>query len=222
MALVFPRAMPLLGASTNLFEPDRADFMNREASGRLGAMAAGFPIWRGEWTLGQAISRELSDEWRAFVASLDGAARLFYGYDVERRVPKAHPNLSAEFGGWNGQAGGWSQAIGGDGQAVLAMTGIIPGVKLGLGDYVGFRWTTGGQQRRALVRCIEAAAASGGGVLAVTVTPAVPTVVPGDAIAYLIEPNCLMRIDPRQTSISAMDRRAKVGARIVAYQDLLP
>lgn len=218
MTISFPRAMPALGVGQQTFEPDRADFLTRNQAGRLGGVTAGFPLWKASWTLAGALSTAQSDEWRAWLASLRGSQNLFFGHDVERRYPAAYPGGFAALG-WSGDAASWSQAITG-GMAVLTLTGLAAALALGPGDYIGFRWTTGGAQRRALVRSLEAVTASAG-VAAVTVEPPVPTVVPVGAVAYLAQPDCLMRLDPAQTQLGAMGRKRVVGGTITAYQDLL-
>ena len=112
-------------------------------------------------------------------------------------------------------------------RTLLTLNGLPKNLRLSIGDYVGFSWTTSGAQRRALVRALEAKTADSSGVIsAMQVTPAVPggaaTVVPGSATAYLNEPTCIMRLDPRQTSIGKMDGLMRGDLRVVAMQDLRP
>lgn len=219
MTLSFPCAMPAKGCGQQTFEPDRADFLTRAGGGRLGSMSAGFPIWKASWTLGGSMGAADSDLWRAFVASLQGSSNLFYGKDVERPYPKAYPNGFAALG-WSGDCSAWSQSVVA-GVPVLAVTSHA-GLIIGPGDYVGFRWTTGGLARQSLVRSLEAVTADGSGHASFAITPAVPALTPGTAVAYFANPTCLMRMDPRATQLSDMDRRRAIGGTIVAFQDLLP
>jgi len=210
--------MPAAGVGGQRFELQRADFLAPERKGRIGAMAAGFPLWTAEWTLPAAMGQAGSDEWRAFVTSLEGPLRLFLGKEYGRRFPRAYPQ---GFGGsFDGAAASWSQAIT-DGQAVLSLGGLPAGLVLAPGDYVDFRWTTGGEARRTLVRSLSSGVASGGGAVSLVVAPAVPALTPESAVAHLDDPACLMRLSP-QTEISAMDRRRVAGARILGVQELLP
>lgn len=224
----FPRDMPATGVARQVFEPQRVDYGSPENGGRNGAMAAGFPLWLAEWTLGQGMGPALSDEWRGWLASLRGAGRQFYGRDVGRPYPKAY---LTGFGGMTRAGGGafdgstltWSQTIGSDGQALLDLTGLPAALQLGVGDYVGFRWETEGQPRRALVRALEAQAATGGGAINdLSVEPPATAVVPPTAVAYLNNPVCLMRLVTSGTKVTPMDRRRVAGATITALQDLLP
>lgn len=227
MALVFPLTPPASGPASQTFEPKRLDFLAPEASGRLGAMSGAFPLWSAEWSLGQALSQDLSDQWRAFLSALEGPRRLFLAHEYGREFPRAYSRgfggmATAGGGAFSGAAGSWSQSIASDGQALLTLTGLPAGLALAAGDYVDFRWTTSGQARRSMVRALAAATADGSGVVSgMVVTPAVPTITPGSAVAHLDNPACLMRLSP-QTQISPMDRRRIAGARIQAIQDLLP
>lgn len=225
MTILFPRTMPAIGVGAQRFELQRFDYLAPERNGRLGALRAGFPLWAGDWTLAAGIGPANSDEWRAFIASLEGPARLFLGREYGREHPRAYPNgfdgmARAGGGTFDGSALAWSQAIT-DGRARLSLTGLPAGFLIGPGDYVDFRWTTGGEGRRSLVRTLEDATANGAGALSVDIAPAVPALTPALAVAHLDSPACLMRLAP-QTDISAMDRRRVAGARIVALQELLP
>lgn len=212
--------MPLVGCGQQGFELSRVTFTGRQNSGRLGGIQAGFPLWQGTWTLATSLTPELSDEWRAWADSLGGNQELFLGHDVERLFPKAYPR-GFDALSWSGDCSSWSQDVTGK-KAVLTLHGVPPGLQLGMGDYVGFRWTTLGEDRRALVRCLDAATASGGGVIVVTINIAVPTVTPSGAVAHLANPECLMRLDPANTQLTPMGRRRTIGGTIVALQDLLP
>lgn len=228
MALTFPRAMPSAGPAQQVFEPQRPNFETAEAGGALFGIAAGVKRWRGEWTLGRALSGTLSDEWRAFIGSLDGAARAFLGREFGRTFPRLYPNgftglTRAGGGAFDGSLTSWSQTITADSQALMTLNGLPAGFQVSIGDLIDFRWTTLSTARRHLVRAQEAATANGSGVIAnLTVDPPIHVlVVPVDAVAHLDDPACVMRLTS-ETEITAMDRRKVAGARIVAMQDLRP
>ncbi len=225
MTITFPRAMPVSGPGDQVFEPARVDFETLEAGGRVNSVAAGLPRWRAEWTLAGVLTQAQSDAWRAFLASLDGSQRTFLGFEYGRELPRGYPQgfaglARAGGGGFDGTATSWSQAISGDGQATVTLNGLPAGFALGDGDYVDFRWTTGGVARRSLARSLVAVTASGGGVAAFPVTPAVPALTPGDAVASLDHPACVMRLVTDQTKVTPMSRRRVIGASIVAVQDI--
>lgn len=223
MTLSFPRDMPNLGEAQS-FELDRVDFRSREGSGRQGAISGGQPLWRMEFQIG--IGKvQTSSLARAFVTSQEGGKRLFYGYDLARKLPFAYRFGTAWADlGWNGIASSWSQSVatGGDndGLATLTLNGLPPGLVITENDYVGFKWTNGaGAQRRALVRFAEAGVANGGGVFSGVISPAVPTLVPSGATATMNRPDCLMRLDMDQTKIGMQDFLARSPVTIAALQD---
>lgn len=227
MTITFPRAAPVSGPSQQVFEPQGVDFDTAETGGAAYGVAAGFPRWQAEWTLG-TLSQALSDEWRAFLASLKGSQRSFLGFEYGRRFPRAYPGgfagmTKAGGGDFDGELTSWSQTIGSDGQALVTLNGLPASFALARGDYMDLRWTTLGVERRHLVRMLEAATADGSGVIAgISVEPAIHVlVVPEDAEAHLDEPACVMRLLP-ETQVTAMGRRKVLGGRVVARQDLRP
>lgn len=229
MALVFPRAMPAAGIGQQVFEAMQINMETAEAGGALYGVSVGLKRWRAEWTLAAALQQTDSDEWSAFIASLDGAKRTFLGADIARPFPKLYPNgfaglIRAGGGAFDGSFTSWSQTITADGQALLTLNGAPAGFALSTRDYVGLRWTTSSIQRRHKVRALEGGVANGSGVIAgLTVDPPVHvTVVPGSAVAHVDNPSCVMRIIPSQTQVTEMDRRARIGAKIVALQDIRP
>jgi len=222
MALTFPRAMPTGGVDSQGFEISRVDFLSPRGDGRLNSVSAGFPLWRMTVTLNNADVDE-TDEWRAWVPAQRGASRMFFGRDLTRPFPKAYPKgfdgmIRAAGGAFTGAASSW--AVNAD-RDVPTLSGLPANLALGRNDYVGFKWTTGGSARRALVRVMEPASASAGGIWSGAVEPAVPNIVPGTAVAYLDNPDCLMRLVPDQTSIGEIDTLHSAGGTIVALQDLL-
>ena len=223
MALSFPLALPSAGFDSNRFEPRRMDFLAPEMSGRVGAMGGGWPLWEAEYQLG-GMTEETADEITAFKDALRGPQRLFYGRDLKRPFPRAYPDGFAGMA----RAGGGSFAAGtastwsvNGARDVLTLTGLPANFVISKRDYVGFSWTTGGQQRRHLVRAVEAVQANGSGVAVVTVEPAVHAVVPSGATAVLANPDCLMRLTP-ETRLGAVDLTGSVSGVIQAVQVILP
>lgn len=218
------RAMPPAGPRAQMFEPDRVDYASPETGGQVGAIAAGFPVWRAMWTLGR-LGEARSDEWRAWVASQRGAGRLFLGRDYARTFPRAYPAgfaglMRAGGGAFNGAATSWGQSIDAEGTATITLGGLPAALALAVGDYLGFKW---GDGRRAMVRAVQPAVASGSGVLAVAVEPPVFAVVPAGATAHLDSPCCLMRLITDETRLEGIDRGLGItGGVIAGRQVLLP
>lgn len=224
--MTYPIELPRNIAAQQAFELQRVDYLSPEAGGRLGAIAAGNPLWTATWNIGK-IGTAKSDEIRAWVARMRGPMRTFFGYDVARIYPKLYPK---GFGGMSRAGGGaftgpaltWSQTIDAEGDAILELSGLPAGFSIEVGDYVGFRW--GSALRRTLARAIERTDADGAGVASLRVEPPVPTlVVPPDAVAHLDNPFCVMRLVPDQYELGPIDRRLSItGGRITAVQDLRP
>lgn len=221
--------MPVTGVGGQVFEPMDVNLESSDVGGALYAVGVGAKRWRAQWSLAQALSMAGSDEWRAFVTSLNGSARTFLGHEFGREFPLLYgagfTGLTRAGGGaFDGSLTSWSQTIGGDGQALATLNGLPAGFALSRGDYLDFRWTTSSVPRRHLVRALEAATANGSGVIAgVSVDPPILSrIVPSDAVGHLDNPACVMRLMTSQTTVSAMDRRKVAGGSIVAIQDLRP
>lgn len=227
-----PLEMPASGAALQAFEPQRIDYAAPEAGGRVGGVQAGFPLWMATWSLGR-IGEDTSDEWRSFMLELRGAIRTFYGRDLRRPYPKAHIrgfSRMTKVGGtpFTGAASSWSESINADGDSLVTLNGLAPGLILGTGDYVGFRWDATGEgagnmRRRAMVRVVRGGGgmANASGTVIVRSEPPIPACVPGSAIAHLDRPACVMKQLTAESKLDPIDRRGAVrGGTLVAIQDL--
>lgn len=224
MAIVYPRPIPDVGASSVSFEPSGVDYLSPETGARIGAMAAGWTIWGLKVSLANMEQRD-ADIWRAWLATLRGARRLFLGRDLSRPGPRFHAS-GIPFGP---QPSGWSQTITSDGDAILRLTGLQRASVISIGDYIGFKWDAEGAApgtfgRRALVRACEPAIVGADGTAAMTVEPPVHNIVPAGAMAHLDEPACLMRIVTGSTQLGeqVLGDYTSSGGAIEAIQDLLP
>ncbi|WP_125469934.1 hypothetical protein [Caulobacter vibrioides] len=224
----YPLAMPDTGPASLRFDPKRVDYISPKAGGRLNAVSAGVPLWYGRWELGGSIGARRSEIWQAFVDQLDGPRRYFLGCDHFRPMPLAYlasgmTGLVRSGGGaFDGSATSWSQTIAADDQPLLDLAGLPPGFVVSIGDYVGFRWQTGGEDRRHLVRAQQAAVASAGGaIVGLAIRPAVHTVVPVNAVAHFDKPACLMKLIPDETDLGSKDRRGSLSGVVAGIQDLI-
>jgi hypothetical protein len=222
-----PIEMPTLYVAQQEFKLQRVDYMAPEASGRIGGVQAGMPLWSGAWTLGR-MPEDDSDDWEAFVDGLRGAARRFIGRDLKRQYPKLYPDGFGAFGAFTGQASSWSQSIvtGGDCQLTLHLGAAASGLVLSKRDGIDFRYnatetSVAGLAWRALVRVVSGGTANGSGVVTVTVEPPIPTAVPGSAVAHIDEPGCVMAPVNDQTTLGPIDRLYSInGGQIVGVQDI--
>lgn len=219
--------MPTTGIVSMSFEPRRVDYLSPETGGRLGAVTAGFPLWRMQLRLG--VTFDLADEeWSAFMLALRGSQRRFKAIDLRRRAPRATPQVEA--------TSVWEQTIDADGNALLALGDLIPASVLSTKDYIGFRWDAAGsdpgsKDALALVRVVGSATTLGGqgiadgtGAATVMVEPPVPTIVPGDAEAYFYDAGCLMKLVPGNSQLgdSVLGDHTEQGGTIEAVQELIP
>jgi len=227
-----PLEMPTSGASQQEFEPQRVDYGAPEASGRIGGVQAGFPLWMGVWTIGR-IGAAKSDDFRAFMLELRGATRRFLGRDLGRPYPKEHIGgfagmTRAGGGAFDGTALDWSETINADGDSEVTLTGLPAGLVLSTGDYIGFTWAAtdddvAGLDWHAPVRIIRdgGGTADGTGEVTVKSEPPIPSAVPGSATAYLNQPACVMALIADKTKLDAIDRRLAVrGGTIAGIQDI--
>lgn len=219
--MVAPITMPADGVASQYFEPEGVDFSTQRTDGRVNGVRAGWPLWHARFSFSQSMKRRKSDEWRAFVARLRGQQRPFFGADQDRPFPLAYPRgfaglTRAGGGAFDGSAAGWSINEDGD---VITPTGLPAALQLQIGDYGMFRWETGGEPRRSLHRAVLDSTANGSGVLALTVEPPVPNLVPGDAVFDLARPACIMKLKP-ETKIGELTRTRRVDGQVHAIQDL--
>nr|WP_314136948.1 hypothetical protein [uncultured Brevundimonas sp.] len=206
MSISFPRPMLDFGLATQSFELDRIDYQSPTVGAGIGAVTAGAPIWAAKWSL-SGMDEGQVEEWRAWLTSLRGSQRPFFAADQRRSLPRAYRSsgLPAGFGG---DASTW--ALNADRDVVTL--GLPSGFVLMTGDYIGFRWGANG---RTKVRLLEPSV----GGAAVTVEPAVPLVVPGNAVAYVLNPVCVMKLTP-ETTFGQMDVAGQMTGQINAIQDL--
>lgn len=213
--IVYPRPMIDIGISECAFEQVRVDYLSPEAGGRLGAVSAGFPLWHMKLGLQNMASAD-GDAWIAWRDSLRGSQRRFLAYDVKRPVPRAY----AAGGAFTATASSWAQSIDGQGNAVLTLQGMMAGMTLSIGDWIGFVW---GDTKCSLVRVIEPGTASGAQTLVVSIEPAVPTVTPAGAVANLDHPTCLMRLVSEETALMSevLGGYYPAGGQVGGVQDLI-
>lgn len=221
MALTFPRDMPTAAVANQSFDIARVDYASGTSNGRLMSVTAGFPLWSMSLTIGEGDADETA-EWGAFFDTLRGQQRTFFAGDLTRPFPRAYPDgfdgmMRAGGGAFTGAATSWS--INAD-RDVPSLEGLPAGLEVGPRDYIMWRWSTAGVQRRALARAVESATASAGGVLTVTVEPPLATLVPGSAVADLARPVCVMRQDVKQSGLDPMDALHSATGKLTAFQDL--
>lgn len=206
MAITFPRPMLPYGLNVQTFELDRVDYLSPTVGAGIGAVTAGSPLWSASWSLA-GMSEDRMEEWRAWLTSLRGSQRTFFGGDQRRRVPRAYRTTGLP-AGFNGDATSWSLNSDRD---VLTIS-LPNGFTLLTGDYVGFRW---GATGRTKARLLETRS----GTAAVAIEPPLPTFVPGDAIAYVKDPVCVMKLTP-DTDFGSTNVSGQMTGRITAIQDL--
>jgi hypothetical protein len=226
-----PLTLPDNAVALQSFEPLRVDYSAPEASGRIGGVQAGFPLWRGVWSLTR-MEIDTSDEWRAFSANIRGAIRRFLGRDYARPYPKAYPDgfagmTRAGGGSFDGTATSWSESTNSDDDQTVTLNGLPANFAMGLGDYIGFSWTAtetsvAGLTWHAVVRVIEAKTGNGSGVLAnVKVEPPISDAIPASATAYLNEPKCVMALVTDQSDLQPIDVLKSIqGGTFVGIQDI--
>lgn len=222
-----PVEMPTTYVAQQSFEIQRDDQLSPEASGRLGGVQNGFPLWSAIYTLGR-MPEDDSDTWRAWFTGQRGQVRRFIAHDLSRLYPKLYPDGFGAFGAFTGAAADWSESVDSDGDSSLTLNlgSDAAGLILSIGDYIDFRWSAtetaiSGLPWRALVRVTVGGTAGGSGDVTVTVEPNVPTAVPDTAVAHLDNPGCIMAMALAQSNLGPIDRLYSInGGQIAGIQDL--
>lgn len=221
MAISFPREMPNVGVITQGFDPRRVDYQSPNVDGMVASVTAGAPLWATSVNFGDTDEEEFAI-WRAFIDSLRGAQRPFYCGDLSRPYPKAYIGgfagmTRAGGGAFVGGASSWTVNADRD---TVTLNGLPASFKLGIGDYIMWRWVTGGEQRRALGRAIEDVTGSAGGSLSIAFEIPLPTLVPAGAVADLANPKCIMKQRTEETKVGEIDALHEGRGTFVAVQDL--
>lgn len=214
MAITYPRAMPEVIGMAGRLTLERVDYLSPERTGTIGGVTAGWPLWRMHLTFNNMANRS-DDELTAWVDSLRGVQKRFYGYDQSRPVPRFH----AAGRPYAQTSETWEQEIDAEGTAYLTIGDLQIGQVFSPRDYIGFEW---GTNKRALVRCLEGGIVNVSGVVTVAIEPAVHAVVPSDATIQLYKPSCLMRLLTEETELSDQGLGfVGAGSRISAIQDIV-
>ncbi|AHE52641.1 hypothetical protein [Sphingomonas sanxanigenens] len=214
MAITYPRPMPELTGMAGRLTLERVDYLSPERTGVIGGVTAGWPLWMMRLSFNNMAFRD-DDELTAWLDSLRGSQKRFFGYDQTRPEPRFHANGRP----YTKTTATWSQSIDSEGTCNLTLGGLLRGQVFSPRDYVGFEW---GDNRRALVRSLERGVVSVGGTVTIAVEPAVHAVVPPTATVQLYRPSCLMRILTDDTEL--MDQGLAfvgAGSRIAAVQDII-
>lgn len=213
--ITFPRLMPSHGSNAQMFEPQEIGYLSPEQGGRLGSVRSGFPIWTMALDL-SAMLTEQSDIWRAWVTAQRGPGRRFYAFEIDRQIPLFHQDGTP----FTKTPTAWSQTIDSDSTAYLTLDGLLPGMWISRGDYVGFRWDG---WKRSLVRALEPVRVTETRSATFAIEPPVHTVTPVGATATLDRPDCLMRLEPSSTKLGRqiLGGSTAGGGAIAAVQDLV-
>lgn len=208
MSITFPRPLPPGGFVTASFELERQQVLAAERGGRLVSVDLGPPRWRAEYQTAPMDMARLG-AWRAWLASLRGAARPFVAVDPFRRYPAAYRSGFAGFsraggGAFDGTASSVALSAARD---LVSLTGLPAALRLQPGDYVSLSWESGA--KRSLHRVLDDASADAAGVGAWTVEPIVPDYVAA-AIATLAEPGCIMRLSAEPEISMSLGRTGAV------------
>lgn len=208
MTITYPRAMPSTRVLRHYFEPQPAQAEAPENGGRGVGVSLGETLWQMKLDTTPGSEAEF-DLWRAWLASLRGSQRLFYGRDMYRPLPRMYPlgfgDLTRAGGGaFDGTSSTWE--IGSD---TIEIETLPAGFRLVHGDYIGFQW---GSDKRSLHRVLEDVSANGSGVGVWTVEPGPNPSIPNGAVINLVRPTCAMFLTARDADREHKSRRISFEA----------
>lgn len=219
LTITYPRTLPSARVIDVVFELEPQESFSPEQGGRFTSTELGPPLWT--LSIGTTPPSELEySKWRAWLSSLRGAGRLFYGYDVRRPYPLMYPPATfAELtravsgGAFDGTSTSWSVNTDRDEITIGAASGqeLPVGFQLVEGDYIGLKWDT---SLRSVHRVLQQANANGSGVGTYVIEPPVNDDVPADATINLVKADCLMAVTKRDPpSAGNRERRISFEAR---------
>lgn len=215
MTIEYPRAIPLTKIASVQFEAEPQEANSGEAGGRFVSTMIGPSLWRAAF--GTQCSNEVDFSiWRAWLDSLDGSGKEFFGYDVRRPMPWAYRRTgfgelvrAVSLTAFNGTSSSWSVDSARDEITIGAASGqqLPVGFQFTIGDYIGLEWDDSGYKGRSLHRALTSYNADASGVAIVTVRPHISIGVPDTATVNLIKPACRMAITKRDRNAEGKDRR---------------
>ena len=168
-ALVWPREMPSsMPFRAVSFEPSYQQSVGTTRGGLQQVANTGVDLWRAKYET-PPLSKSDALEWRAWLHSLRGGARLFKAWDPVRRYARAYPSgygglTRAGGGSFDGTANLSAIASARD---ALTLSTLPVGFKLGAGDLLSFAMG----DLQALHEVIIGGTAAIDGTLAVTIEP---------------------------------------------------
>jgi hypothetical protein len=222
-----PIEMPTMYVAQQQFGIQRVDAGAPEASGRIGGVQVGAPMWSAVYTLGR-MPEDYSDIWESWFDGQRGTTRRFIARDLKRQYPKLYPDGFGAFGAFTGTAADWSSSINSDGDCELTLNlgAAAAGLILSKRDGIDFRYdatetSIAGLPWRAFVRVTVGATADGSGDITVIVEPPVPSAVPDAAVAHIDQPGVTMALDLQNSNLGPIDRLYSInGGQIVGVQDI--
>lgn len=193
MALTFPRALPAWRFSSIEFEPVPQEVTNATDGGEIVSVQVGPTRFKARYEV-ETINDFEAGIWRAWLASMRGAGRTFYGRDPRATAPIAYrrdglASLTRHGGGAFDGSCSWSANTARDVLTLGSSTKLPFSFRVHPGDYVGFRWDS---TKRSLHRILEDVTAVDG-VMSVTIEPiADARIVPPGATCTFDAPDCVM------------------------------
>lgn len=157
MSITFPRTdiMTMVSYSSDTQPPQLVSRqeMSRQGDGRTIGKDFGPALWRAEYATTPLPNKDAMT-FEAALDSLDGVIQTFEACDLRRVMPLLYPTGS-------GANNGVLLSVNANNKA-LALSGLVAGQVVSVGDYLSFTYGTA----RALHRVVEAVTANGSGVTA--------------------------------------------------------
>lgn len=193
----FPRDMPeradgLLPFAAASFDPLYSQATNPTRGGQMQVANLGADLWSMKFST-HILSYIDALDYLAWLQSLRGGARLFKAWHPLLKYPIAYPSGFAALTRAGGGAfdGTVTVTAIGASRDTLSLSTLPAAFLLNRGDMISMVMGTS----RTLHRIIEAATASGGGTVTVTVEPTLPLAAVASVSATFLKPWCLAVVE---------------------------
>lgn len=190
MTITYPRTMPAFDMLSCGFTIRRS-MLRAESGGGVVQEMESFPArWEATWTT-RPLNETQRGEMVAWLDSMRGAQKRFIGFDPTRCYPLAYGVGVLALSRAGGGAFDGTATLSSYTASTLTVATLPSGYQAKPGDMVS---VTNAASKRSLHRVVEAATASGGGSITLTVEPTVTITLAASNVVNLVRAAAIMHL----------------------------